>query len=442
MIRAGKKLHHALLIMLCITGLVVFNPRPASAICVPCTDFTCPIGEHMSNLWPDIISEHAQTIAEFALELGLHELWFTAFYFTHVEPMLAAIAHQMTIVIAHQTDVIGQFFDATQQLETQRLYQKLTAQAHKDYHPSYGMCTFGTTVRSLASADARSAVTRSVLDERSVKRQLGSMGVSASAGTAIDRLNRLEQFKERFCDRFDNNFVDGVPDSGLALVCAAAVANNTLNKDVDFYRTVSGNRTIGIDVFNAPVDTDEPEVFALASNLYGHEPLRNMTSSLLSQKNQRNRELYTEIRSIIAKRSLAENSFNTIVSMKAMGAPPTAVAAGSAITRDYMAALLFELGIDADEAEEFLGERPSYLAQMEVLAKKIYQRQSFYVDLYDKPANIERKKAAMQAIGLMLDRDIYNSYLRSEAMMSMLLELQLIPAQTEVENEIGRMAKK
>lgn len=442
MMRTGGKIRNALLTMLCIIGLVVSGSRPAAAICIPCTEFTCPLMEHMTSLWPDIISEHIQTIAEFALELGLHELWFTAFYFTHVEPMLAAIGHQMTNIIAHQTDAIGQFFDATQQLETQRLFQKLTAQAHKDYHPSYGMCTFGTTVRSLASADARSAVTRSVLSERSIKRELGSMGVSASAGTAIDRLNRLEQFKGRFCDRYDNNYVDGAPNSGLELVCAAAVANNTLNKDVDFYRTVSANRTIALDVFNAPVDTDEPEIFALANNLYGHEPLRNMTSSLLSQKNQKNRELYTDIRSIIAKRSLAENSFNTIVSMKAMGAPPSATGAGAAVTREYMEALLSELGIDADEAEEFLGEKPSYLAQMEVLAKKIYQRQSFYIDLYDKPANIERKKAAMQAIGLMLDRDIYNSYLRSEAMMSMLLELQIIPAQTRVENDMGRITAK
>ena len=48
----------------------------------------------------------------------------------------------------------------------------------------------------------------------------------------------------------------------------------------------------------------------------------------------------------------------------------------------------------------------------------------------------------MQAIGLMLDRDMYNSYLRSEAMMSMLLEMKLIPEQEEVENNIGKLGRK
>ena len=439
MMHRGNRLRNAILMILCIIGLVLHNPRPAQALCDPCTDGGCPMQIHTSDIWPHIMAEHARTLATFALRLAQHALWFTAFYFTHVEPMIEGMAHQMTNVIAHQTNVIGQFFDASQQLETQRLMQKLTAQAHKDYHPSYGMCTFGTAVRSLASADARASVTKSVLDERSVKRQLGSMGGSASAGPGIDRIARLDQFKGRFCDMYDNNHIVGTPATGLELVCNAAVANRTLNKDVDFYRTVSMNRSISLDVFNGGVDTEDPEIFALASNLYAHEPLKQMTSSLLQAGKTGNRDLYQDLRSIVAKRSLAESSFNTIVAMKAMGAPASAVGAGAAATRPYMEALLDELGMNAGEASAFLGERPGYLAQMEILAKKIYQRQSFYIDLYDKPANIERKQAAMQAIGLMIDRDIYNSHLRNEAMMSMLLELKLIPAQEAVENNAGKL---
>jgi hypothetical protein len=59
--------------------------------------------------------------------------------------------------------------------------------------------------------------------------------------------------------------------------------------------------------------------------------------------------------------------------------------------------------------------------------------------LYDKPVNVRRKMVAMQAIGLMLDRDIYDSYTRSEALMSVLLELRLIQKQDAVQNMLTNL---
>jgi len=437
--RGKLYLRHALLVMLFIPMLFASHVKPASAkFCIDCDDWACPIQAHISQLWSHIIAEHAKTLAAFAFELLQHELWFSFFYFSNVEPVLSGVAHQMTNVIMDQTLMIGAMIDANHQLETQRLLQRLTAQAHKDYHPSYGMCTFGTAVRSLASVDSRASITRSVLEERSIKRQLASAGVSG-ADMVTDRNARLTQFKERFCDRFDNNRVDNKPTTGLELVCEAAIPANTLARDVDFHRTVMQNRTIDFDVLDASVNTEDPEIFALANNLYAHNSIKNIPPDLLG--NKENHKLYMELRSIVAKRSVAENSFNSIVSMKAVGSPDGAFV-GSAGTEEYMNALLVELGMEEDDATAFLGERPGYLAQLEVLAKKIYQQQSFYVDLYDKPANVKRKKVAMQAIGLMLDRDIYNSQIRSESMMSMLLELKVARAQDAVENNIGSLEKK
>src|SRR5690606_26127174 len=88
-------------------------------------------------------------------------------------------------------------------------------------------------------------------------------------------------------------------------------------------------------------------------------------------------------------------------------------------------ALMKEMGLPDDEVEKVLGENPSYYAQMEFLSKKIYQNPNFYTALYDKPANVERIRAAMTAVKLMNDRDIHAAMLRREMLLSMMLELRL-----------------
>jgi len=105
-----------------------------------------------------------------------------------------------------------------------------------------------------------------------------------------------------------------------------------------------------------------------------------------------------------------------------------------ALTEDsgwaYMKALLREFGIDDtdgdgstdNEIDQILGERPSYYAQMEVLTKKIYQHPNFFTNLYDKPTNVKRIGASIDAIALMHLRDRYESMLRREMIDAVLVE--------------------
>lgn len=85
-----------------------------------------------------------------------------------------------------------------------------------------------------------------------------------------------------------------------------------------------------------------------------------------------------------------------------------------------------------------IGERPSYFAMLEVMAKKIYQQPEFFTNLYDTPANVRRKDVAMQAVDLIVGRDLYQSELRSEALYSLLLEMELSRYQEEIQ---ARMEK-
>jgi hypothetical protein len=127
---------------------------------------------------------------------------------------------------------------------------------------------------------------------------------------------------------------------------------------------------------------------------------------------------------------VAENSFNAIVGLTTAGTsslPPAGAPAGATGTQTnrFLGAILTELGVPANEVYTIIGRDPSYYAQLEILAKKIYQNPDFYTNLYDKPANVARKGVALKAIELMLDRAIFESQLRQEMVTSVLLATRL-----------------
>jgi hypothetical protein len=80
----------------------------------------------------------------------------------------------------------------------------------------------------------------------------------------------------------------------------------------------------------------------------------------------------------------------------------------------------------------------SYFGQMEALTKFIYQDPHFFIELQDKPANVERQQTSMKAIQLMQERDMFESLQRSELLLSTLLELYLVKEQQKVGDNTTR----
>lgn len=357
-----------------------------------------------------------------------HQEWMVETYFKeNILPAMQMMAEQLTAVAMQQMQILGTFFDAKHQLETNRLYQQLAAQAHKDYTPSEGLCTIGTTMRSLAASDRNADLTALMMAQHSLDRQLLNANSNASEGPKEDLEGRVEQFKKTYCDSNDNN-------KGLASICGSGVTAARKNKDIDYTRTVANPLTLNVNFSDTTLTPDEEDVLALSANLFAHDIFSQIPESTL-KSSIGNQQSYLNLRSIVAKRSVAENSFQAITAMKSSGATP------AANTAKYLEAVMQELGVSSADAKKLIGENPSYYAQMEVLTKTILQRPEFFVDLYDKPTNVARKGVALQALGLMQDRDSFKSNLRSEAMLSILLELQVMKAQEAVQNEINRMTE-
>ncbi len=362
--------------------------------------------------------------------------WFLTDY--HDSPFLPAVQHfaeQMSAVAMQQVMIFGTFLDAKHQLETERLFQELQFEAHKDYMPSEDFCYFGTNVRSLAHAEEKARHNTLAMASIQQARQLGSGAAAAASSVDHDRASRWGLFRDRYCDPHDNNWFPGTPLSGLVLACGAAVSHEkNINIDIDYTRLIDEPRTLEVS-FHVPGTSSpqEQDVLALGSNLYGHQILsRDLRRSSL--KNEQTQHLYLALRSVAAKRSVAENSYNAIVGLKTSSSDgaPTGVR-----TREFLGAILAELGTPAGEVYEILGDDPSYYAQLEVLAKKIYQNPDFYANLYDTPANIKRKSVALKAIELMLDRAIHESQLRQEMATSVLLSSSLRPKFRDVNKNMG-----
>lgn len=358
------------------------------------------------------------------------------FYEEKVKPALQAFTRQMDAVAMQQTMTIGMFFDAKQQLETQRLYQELQVQAHKDYQPSKDFCTFGTNVRSLASSEKNAEFNSNALNARQMNRHLGNASLASSVSQTIDKTARWQQFRGSYCDKYDNNWISSSSaTTGLSEVCKSSVEKERINIDIDYTRLIDQPRTLDIAFYD---DGDTPpaqqDVIAMGNNLFGSNVLsRNIPGAALL--NETNQNLYFALRSVAAKRNVAEHSFNTIVGMKSNG---SATSGDEAIeTRQFLAAVMTELGVPDDEVYKIIGDDPSYYAQLEILAKKIYQTPNFFAGLYDKPVNVERKSVALTAIELMVDRAIYESQLRQEMAMSVMLSAKVQTELDEAATKLG-----
>lgn len=355
-----------------------------------------------------------------------HRTWFVGnFWLENILPALMLMAEQLTATGVLQVEMFGTLLDAKHQLETQRLFQELTARAHKDYQPSEGMCQIGTATKSLAASERLANLAQSSLTQRLIQRQTLSGANLAVEGNDSDFRSRRDKFIATYCSPHDNA-------NNLGTLCPSVPTSPRQNIDIDYTRNVESRLTLDVNFTgnNATPTADEEDIFALSSNLFAHNIVPRISPTNLGDGQGRirqgNVEKLMNLRAVVAKRSVAQNSFAAITAQRASGDTQSA---------PYTKRLINELGITSTaEIDSYLGQNPSYFAQMEVLTKKIYQNPTFYTELYDKPANVERKGAALQAIGLMQDRDLYNSLIRSEAVLSVLLETMLEKEQEKVVN--------
>lgn len=404
-----------LVLSVLFVGTMSITPKKAYAFCCTCVCNGC------------VYPAHRATQAHITQRFEAHQNWMLGtFWYDNVLPAMMFMTNQLSAVAMQQVQIIGAFMDAKMQMETQQLLQKLQAEAHKDYHPSEELCSIGTGVRSLAASERKSEMTSVVMSKRMIDRHMRNQN-TVTADPAKDLESRIEQFANRYCNERDNNATFQASN-----FCNDATNPEFHNKDIDFTRTIDIPLTLDVDFTagngaTATPTPDEIDVMAMSTNLFGTQVLSG-TLELGPNSDSDDKDDFIDYRALLAKRSVAQNSFNTIVGMKS---------SGSGIGTAQLEAILTELGIPPAEVTEILGANPSYYAQMELLTKKVFQNPAFYVNLYDKPANVDRKAVALQALQLMLLNDTYNSNLRTEMILAVALENELMARQEGIQGRAG-----
>lgn len=422
-----------------------FAPTPAYADhCVTCTAGDCEATR------AKIISDHERGRREIKQHMAeafeKHQTWWKEIFWKQI--LLPAMMHmttQLSAVGMFQMFGIGTLLDSKHYLETQQLMQTMQAKAHKDYHPSAEFCAYGGNTRSLAASTEKSRLSVAAFTNMALERNLGtSAGGAAEQGN--DKRGRWKQFVATYCNKKDNAYVEptfsaiGAPDNntGLEPVCEDIADKNRLNIDVDYRRQIEEPLTINADFADdgGTLTPPEEDLIALSRNLYGHSvPSRNVPDIQTIQGASQ----YLKLRSTSAKRAAAETSFANIAGLKFAGSDPDAASLGARQkTSATMGAVLKQLGMPESEIPLFIGEKPSTYAQLEILSKKIFQSTDFFAGLYDKPANVERRKVAMAAVGLMVDRAIYESRLRQEMLASVLVGARLQPEVERIQSNLGK----
>lgn len=437
------RLKYLALIVLTVAALMLALPSSSAWAC-GCGPCCGPIGSCASTCVCTSKKQTTLTMDHITEAFNQHRKWMVDIYFKDDKPgtaerdtipgILAALqimTSQLTAATTDQIFMIGAMLDAKHQLETQRLFQQLTAEAHRDYHPSEELCEVGTMTRSLATSARKADLAQITFANRMNERQLLSGDIVSTNSEESDFWSRLRMFVDTFCNPNDNG-------KGLKNLCKSGGAKDRINRDVDYTASVDMPLTLNISFAQDGADKtpDEENIFALSANLYAHEPLPDMNAAnLLTGNNEPTDQAYKymDLRALAAKRSVAQNTLAAVVGMKAQGAPEVSPFLYSALKQ------MSNEGLEDTEIQKYLGDKPSYYAQMEMLTKKIYQHPGFFTDLYDKPANVMRKEAAMQAVELMQKRDIYRSLLRSEMLFAVILETSLAKQQKTVEAEIERL---
>lgn len=353
-------------------------------------------------------------------EINTHKNWMDSQWWSqYVLPALKSSADQNRNASQLETVLYGTYLDGQNLMTSQRALQESTANTLKNYIPSDTICKFGTLSRSLALSEAKANTNQLFMAKRSMNRQLGQANTASALGEDADRRARLKQFQTDYCDAKDFG-------SGMKVLCSGTPSDTRLNNDINFTRTVDAKSSLNVDFTDATVTDDEKDVLALANNLYAHQVFNRIDAGSLNKAgNQDQQSTYLDQRAIVAKRSVAENTFNEIVGQKS---------AGGTGSQQYLVKVLESLGLSNAAATKYLTASPSYDAQMEVLTKKLYQDPAFYASLMDSPANVNRQYAALQSFGLMQKRDIFESVSRSEILMSLLLEMEVAKYQDDIQN--------
>lgn len=286
--------------------------------------------------------------------------------------------------------------------------------------PSEAMCERVTLSEGVAATANNVVIATDTLNESGAATLAGAAGTPGAAGPATERQINLDTIIQT---NMNPNDLGGVVGEATGF---SPADGSRINADLD--APFLEQYTFDIDYRDGTSNPVEEDLDMLRYNLYGG------AISRLRAIDQGSRGFDDAIAAryqVIALKSLAQGSFNTLVSLHHPGVE------GSG---QYYRALLESRGVtDETMVKSLLGENdaPSLLAQAKILALYTNATPEVATDTIATSADTRRLAIAQQAAKLMIKYEVYKSLQRSALSWTMLHELKIRPYQRAYEGQIG-----
>lgn len=357
---------------------------------------------------------------------------------------------QLYAASAYMYGTIGGFIDGANANQYQLVMKQLEAEAISAYTPGENLCRLGTLTRALAGSEERAFTTAAALRTMMLNRETHNNSRTRPYADA-DNMARLHNLATLYCNPGDNDRAPAVCNCDLKNgTCDAnkGPLDQRSNRDLDLVRLFDQRLTMKINFIDDKLTPDEQDTLGLLDHLSAFRPLPPVSPEQMQLTTSPTvAKIFMEGRSLAASRGVIRSSLATQFGRRAEGTE-------SSMT--FMLNALEELGMTKEEAKRYLRAEglglnrggsdaneivyPSYEAQMEVLTKKLYQNPNFYVNLIDKPANVERIRASLLAIASMQRRDMKETLDRRELLLSQLLEFDLRNAEDMAAKRVAHAA--
>lgn len=341
-----------------------------------------------------------------------HKSWVQNTLWPAILEDLQVLTDQLAGVSPAAMSSLGMITDGAQTQTTQRRLQKLKAESVNRNRPNLKMCSVATMTKGLTNSEDNGRVFSASLSNNMKTRFLGGENTQGADGVDSDKRARWNMFVSQYCDPDSEN-------GALGEQCQNIDPAN-FDKDVDFARLVGGADTIAAE--------DTHAVTLMASYLYGHDIPRNRFkgNSIDPKKNSRNYELYEQMRSIMAMRSIAANSFQSVVALKSEGPEETEE------EKSRRQSTMIEMGYSSDFIANSMKASPSYVGRMNLMQDALFHNPGFYIDNISSPEHVSQTMTAMKAIENMYMDRLAESLKRQELLNSVWLELKLRKEQSDI----------
>jgi|GEM_PF-3400889 len=329
-----------------------------------------------------VMEEHEKTKKHVTDEYEKHRIKFMLgyFFYRHLDPAIRSVATQTTTESKNHSVNAGATTDATMQLNAQRKMQEQQARSTIDSQPNTSLCRMATLSDNMQGASAAKETAVQKITKQSLDRQMlveGSSGEGGRIGDVNIRYASLQEMNENPAMK---------------------------NADVDVFSAIYQPMTLDADYMSNDVTDSKKRIASVMDNLVGDELLQGPQSFDLNDEKFQN--LVTDSRALANSRSFSATSLSYLIGSRTQGAK----------SGEYASAVMMQNGATQQDAQKILGERPSFEAMNNLVAKKNIA--GFIPELYDSTANVSRASAALQAQGMSQSVELLETLLRSGNLVS------------------------